>query len=137
MRRVRPLGALLLALAAVTGCGGGDDDKGAVKRESAAATTAAKPVDVDPDDPTRAGSVAQLADCKFWKQASREERFATIADIRGQHTPQQSKTAESPLSDERAYEVFERACAANPAGALRLYKLYVRVQGFATLAAGE
>lgn len=133
MMSVRPLGALLLVLAAATGCGGGDGNEAAVTRDPAAATTAAKPVDADAEDPGRAGSVAQLADCNYWKQASREERFATIADIRGQHTPQQSETAESPLSDERAYEVFDRACAANPAGALRLYKLYVRVQAFATL----
>ncbi len=127
MTPVRPLGALIVALAAVTGCGG--DDDGAVSRAPASTSTTTLPVDVN-----RAGSVAQLADCAYWKRSSREERFATIVDIRGQNTPQQSKTAESPLSDERAYEVFERACAANPAGALRLYKLYVRVQAFATLA---
>jgi len=127
MTPVRPLGALIVALAALSGCGG--DDAGSVARAPATTATSTQPVDLN-----RAGSVAQLADCAYWKRSSREERFATIVDIRGQHTPQQSKTAESPLSDERAYEVFERACAANPAGALRLYKLYVRVQAFATLA---
>jgi len=127
MTPVRPLGALLVALAAVSGCGG-EDDGAAASRAPASTTTSTQPVDLN-----RAGSVAQLADCAYWKRSSREERFATIVDIRGQHTPQQSKTAESPLSDERAYEVFESACAANPAGALRLYKLYVRVQAFATL----
>lgn len=127
MSPVRPLGALIVALATVTGCGG--DGDGAALRAPATTAASTQPVDLN-----RAGSVAQLADCAYWKRASREERFATIADIRGQHTPQQSKTAESPLSDERAYEVFEGACAANPAGALRLYKLYVRVQAFATLA---
>jgi hypothetical protein len=129
MPPIRPLGALLVALAAVSGCGG-DDGGGAAARTPT--TTAVQPVDLDPEL-DRAGSVAQLADCAFWKKASRDQRYATIADIRGQHTPQQSTTAESPLSDDRAYEVFERACAANPAGALRLYKLYVKVQGFAPL----
>lgn len=128
MTPVRPLGALLVALAAVTGCGG-DDTEGSRAQTPAATTTAvAQPVDI-----TRAGSVAQLADCAYWKTATREQRYATIADIRDQHTPQQSTTAASPLSDDRAYEIFQRACGANPAGALRLYKLYVRVQGFAPL----
>lgn len=130
MRSVRPLGALVVALAAVTGCGGGDEGEAGARGPAATTgtTTVAQPVDI-----TRAGSVAQLADCAYWKTATREQRFDTIADIRDQHTPQQSTTAASPLSDERAYEIFDRTCEANPAGALRLYKLYVKVQGFAPL----
>ena len=53
--------------------------------------------------------------------------------LRGQLTPQRSKTAESPLPDERAYESSRRACAPDLADSLRLYKLYVRMQGFAPL----
>lgn len=137
MTPIRPLGALLVALttaAIATGCGA---DEGTGTPSSAAGKPATTgevvPVDVDGDDPARAGSVAQLADCAYWRQATREQRFATIADIRGQHTPQQSESAASPLSDERAYAVFERACKPDFAGSLRLYKLYVRVQGFAPL----
>lgn len=137
MTAIRPLGAVLLALTAVvvTGCGG--NEEGAAAPSSSTATAPASteilPVDVDGTDPDRAGSVAQLADCAYWRSASREQRLATIADIRGQHTPQQSETGASPLSDERAYEVFERACKPEFADSLRLYKLYVRVQGFAPL----
>jgi hypothetical protein len=54
--------------------------------------------------------------------------------LRGQLTPQRSETAASPLSDERAYAVFQKACSPDYAESLRLYKLYVRVQGFAPLA---
>ena len=93
-------------------------------------------VDIDPAGRMQAGSVAQFADCRDWNAATREQRFATIADIRGQHTPQQSKTAASPLPDERAYEIFQNACKPEWAGHLRLYKLYVRVQGFAPLSEG-
>lgn len=82
---------------------------------------------------SRAGSVAQFADCADWKAATREQRLATIADIRGQNTPQRSKTAASPLSDEAAYEKFETACAPEWADSLRLYKMYVRMQAFAPL----
>lgn len=115
--------AVLLALAALAGCGGEES-------EPAPASTI---LDVDPAGTSRAGSVAQFADCGDWKQATREQRLATIADIRGQHTPQQSATAASPLSDERAYEIFEEACSPEWADSFRLYKLYVRVQGFAPL----
>lgn len=124
MRRIRALG-LLLTCAALAGCGGSD------KPEPTSAPP--KPVDVDPAGISRAGSVAQFADCGDWKKATREERMATIADIRGQHTPQRSTTAASPLSDERAYAVFQEACSPVWADSLRLYKLYVRVQGFAPL----
>lgn len=119
---------MLFALAALAGCGGGADED---KPERA--VMPAEPVDVDPVGLSRAGSVAQFADCGDWKKATREERLATIADIRGQHTPQRSTTAASPLSDERAYAVFQEACSPVWADSLRLYKLYVRVQGFAPL----
>jgi hypothetical protein len=119
--------AVFVALLALAGCGAEDQPE-----QTAAASD--KPVDVDPAGTSRAGSVAQFADCGDWKAATREERFATIADIRGQHTPQQSTTAASPLSDERAYEVFQEACSPEWADSLRLYKLYVKVQGFAPLA---
>ena len=80
-----------------------------------------------------ASSVAQFADCGDWRAGTRAERFATIEVLRGQLTPQRSPTAASPLSDERAYEVFQKACSPDYAESLRLYKLYVRVQGFAPL----
>lgn len=127
MRRAGPLG-VLVALAVLAGCGDGDEPA-----PRAATTTTPAVVDVDPVGTNRAGSVAQFADCADWNGATRDERFATIADIRGQHTPQRSTTAASPLSDERAYEVFQEACEPEWADSLRLYKLYVKVQAFAPL----
>lgn len=127
MKWTGPLGAFV-ALAVLGGCGAGEEPA-----PQAAATTTAAVIDVDPVGTDRAGSVAQFADCGDWNAATRDERLATIADIRGQHTPQRSSSAASPLSDERAYEVFEEACEPEWADSLRLYKLYVKVQAFAPL----
>ena len=106
---------------------------GCGERDGAAPSAAATPEEVEPVGSKIAGSVAQYADCDDWRGGTREQRLATIADIRGQHTPQDSATAASPLSDEDAYEIFEGACAEGNPGSLRLYKLYVRAQGFAPL----
>ena len=122
MRRApHVLAAVALALAA--GCGGG----GAGSQPSAAG--AAKPVGDE-----SAGSVAQFANCGDWKAGTEPERRATVVVLRGYLTPQRSKTAASPLSDERAYEVFQKACAPDYSDSLRLHKLYVKVQGFSPLA---
>lgn len=79
--------------------------------------------------PTR---IVKFADCGYWRRGTEAERYATVEALRGQLTPQRSKTAESPLPDERAYELLQKICStANPS--LRLYKLYMRMQGFAPL----
>jgi hypothetical protein len=121
-RRIRgalvPVAATAAALAA--GCGGGDG----------ASRAAALPV-----GDLSGGSVATFVDCGDWRGASRDERYATIEALRGRLTPELSKTNASPLADDRAYEVFQAACAHGPES-LRLYKLYVRVQGFAPLMTG-
>ena len=119
-RGVRPalLAAALAVSSAVAGCG---DDPSARSKP-------AKPV----GEP-RAGSVVQFADCGDWRKGTRAERFATIEELRGQLTPQGSATARSPLSDKRAYEILDGACQFETAESLRLYKLYVRAQGFAPL----
>lgn len=114
-RGLATLGALALFAA---GCGGSDSDR----------STRAQPVGEQV-----AGSVVQYADCGDWRAGTREEREATVVELRGQLTPQRSKTAASPLRDERAYEILERACSPDYAESLRLYKLYARAQGFAPL----
>ena len=118
MRSVRATVTALAAVTAVAGCGG-DDSPG---------KAAAQPV-----GDLSGGSVAQSADCGDWKGGTRKARYATIEVLRGQLTPQLSKTAASPLSDDRAYEVFQNACSPAWADSLRLYKLYVKVQGFEPL----
>lgn len=123
--------ALFLAAAvlAVAGCGGDEEGSGAAATPTPEPTSTAEPVGKE-----SAGSVVQFADCDDWNAGTREEKEATVDAIRDQLTPQSSETAESPLSDERAFEVFEKACGTDFGGSLRLYKLYARAQGFAPLA---
>ena len=118
---MRRLAILMLALAVLAGCGGGGD-------ATSAKSAAAKPV----GDET-AGSVVQFADCADWRRGTREERVATIVALRGQLTPQRSASAESSLPDDRAYALLDKACTPSFSQSLRLYKLYVKMQGFAPL----
>ena len=124
LKRTLVVAAAVLA-AATTGCGADEPRSAAAAPEP---TPAAKPV-----GKMVAGSVAQYADCGDWKQGTREEKLATIRDIRGQHTPQRSTTAASPYPDEKAYAMFEKTCSFEWAESLRLYKLYVKAQGYAPL----
>ncbi|HEX8205760.1 MAG TPA: hypothetical protein VF587_06860 [Solirubrobacteraceae bacterium] len=110
----------LAALLALAGCGGDES--------SSSPAAAAKPLGME-----SAGASVQFADCGDWRGGSREERMATIVQLRGHLTPQRSASAESTLPDDHAYEVFERACEPKFAESFRLYKLYVRAQGFAPL----
>ena len=114
--------ALIAALALLAGCGdsGESGDSGSAEVEGVG--------------PVVGGSTAQFASCRDWVGGTEEERYATIEDIRGQLTPQSSETAESDLSDEAAYEMFEHTCEPEWAASLRLYKLYARAQPFAPLA---
>ena len=112
-------GAALAVIAVVVlgGCGGGDEGGEEVQGVG----------------PIRAGSTAQLASCRDWREGTVEQRYETIADIRGQLTPQSSETAASDLSDREAYRIFNKTCKAAISSSLRLYKLYARVQAYAPL----
>ena len=114
--------AALAAAVALAGCGA---DEGTGEETGAAESEGVGIV--------RAGSTAQFANCRDWREGSETDRYATIEDIRGQLTPQDVETAESDLSDEAAYEVFQHACKEAYADQLRLYKLYARAQAFAPL----
>jgi hypothetical protein len=84
--------------------------------------------------PDVAGTTAALANCGEWKRATPPQRRRTVEDLRGQLGASQEDTkAESVLSDERAYDVFQRACRQSYANELRLYKLYVRAAAFEPL----
>ena len=114
MRRLGAPAVALVVVATGAGCGQGGEDAKPVGKETA-------------------GSVVQFADCGDWRAGSRAQRVVTVERLRGQLTPQRSKTAASPLSDERAYALLQKACTPGYAESLRLYKLYVRMQGFAPL----
>lgn len=127
-RSARPAVALLGALVALAGCGA---DDGAVRDSAGTGDTEGVGTIV------RAGSTAQFANCRDWRRGTPEERYATIEDIRGQLTPQSAETAESDLSDDSAYKIFQHTCEAEFANKLRLYKLYARAQAFAPLTADQ
>lgn len=120
---------VVVALAAATtsaGCGGDDPKE---------ARDPPRPAGAQPVGDMSGGSVAQYANCGDWRKGTRAERYATIEVLRGRLTPDSSKTAESPLSDDRAYEVFQETCAQG-LDSLRLFKLYARVQAFEPLYGG-
>jgi hypothetical protein len=109
---------VFIAVVLLVGCGGGND-YGAPEVEGVGEV--------------RAGSTAQFATCKDWREGTRDQRYATLRDIRGQLTPQSSQTAKSDLSDETAYRIFQKTCASGISDSLRLYKLYARAQAYAPL----
>jgi hypothetical protein len=120
---------LVLAAAAIglPACGANDDDAAGAGRDRA------RPVDIRGVGLVRGNSTAQFANCRDWRGGSVKRRHATIEDIRGQLTPQSSESAESDLSDEQAYRIFQRVCANDFSDELRLYKLYAHAQAFAPL----
>jgi hypothetical protein len=125
-RSARPWPAAVCALAAaaiaVGACG-----------EEGAGSAAPEPESQGVGEVVRANSTVQFANCRDWRRGTEDERYATIADIRGQLTPQGSEAAESDLPDSAAYEIFQKTCAAEGTGSLRLYKLYAPAQAFAPL----
>jgi hypothetical protein len=127
LRRASRTGLVALVLAvALPACGGNEENGGAARDRAA-------PVDIRGVGLMSGNSTAQFANCRDWRRGSRERRYATIEDIRGQLTPQTSKSAESDLSDDEAYRIFQRVCANDFSDELRLYKLYYRAQAFAPL----
>ncbi len=118
----------LLAATALAGCGGGSDGDKDAGTPQAQGTPTAKPVGAE-----NQGSVVQYADCGDWRKGSVAEKQATVIALRGQLTPQTSETAKSSLPDDRALEILDSACKPDFSKSLRLYKLYVRAQGFAPL----
>jgi hypothetical protein len=114
--------ATLLASAvvagALAGCGGDDSDS------SAATKGVGEEV---------GGSVAPLAKCRDWNAGTEAQKQATIDDIRSSLTPQSQEESGTSLSDERAYELFERSCAQEFAQGFQLYKLYAQAAALAPL----
>jgi hypothetical protein len=127
---LRWIAAVALSAAAATAGCGGDDGKDPGDATAPSRSAGAKPV-----GDMSGGTVVQYANCGDWKAGTEAERYATIEVLRDRLTPDSSKTAASPLSDDRAYEVFQEACSQG-IDSLRLFKLYVRVQAFEPLYGG-
>jgi hypothetical protein len=108
----------VLVVLVLVGCGNGDDDGGGKVRGVGK---------------VRANSTAQFATCHDWRKGTEEQRYATIKDIRLQFAPQSVDAPGSVLSDQEAYRIFQKTCAADFSVSLRLYKLYARAQAYAPL----
>lgn len=116
----RRAAAIALALTALGlgACGGDSEAQGGADDQ-------AQPL----GDP-RVGSVAQLSECSDWQKGSREERMATIEDVREQINIKDGPVETPTLSDEAAYEVLDNLCSQPFAKSFRLYKIYARAAGF-------
>jgi hypothetical protein len=115
-RTAAKLTTLALALALLSGCGSASPES-----DEAAEV-----------GPVRAGSVASLAQCSDWVAGSREERIATLHDIRAQ-VNQTGAEPTTDIGDDEAYAILQRTCSRPYASGFRLYKLYTRAAAFSSL----
>lgn len=113
--------ALAVALVAAAAAGGCGSDDGAPT-----ATAAAVGQELG-------GSVAPLAQCRDWVEATEEEKLATIADIRSQVNREDLGVEASELTDDEAMEVFENGCDEVRALGFRLHVMYARAAAFKPL----
>lgn len=93
-------------------------------------------VDISGTEPVgevKAGSVAPLAECRDWNEATPAQRIATIGDVRSQINIETSSIQGPVLTDAEAADAFDRFCDAGYAQGFRLYKVYARVVGFIEL----
>jgi len=81
----------------------------------------------------RAGSTSALAQCSDWLEGTEEEKQATVDDLYNQVNQAGADGPTPDLSDEDAFELFERTCPQEYAGSFRLYKLYLSSAAFAPL----
>ena len=122
LRGVASAAPAILIVAALAGCGGEGD-----------ASSGGSGQGVQLGDPIN------LADCTDWNDGSVEERFGTIAQVREftggpiAGTPASGST----LSDEQAYDLFERYCENEYARGFKLYKLYGRAAAFSGPSSGQ
>ncbi len=72
------------------------------------------------------GSVAPLAQCSDWLQATEAERVATVEDIRSQVNREDAGVTSSALTNEEATEVFDNGCDVPYAQGFRLHVMYAR-----------
>jgi hypothetical protein len=83
--------------------------------------------------PLRAGSVAALAQCSDWTQGSKEQKVATVQDIRDMVNQTGTVEPTTDLDDEDALALLDRACENDFASGFRLYKLYTRGSAFSSI----
>jgi hypothetical protein len=92
--------------------------------------------DTKPVGEVLVGSVAPMAMCSDWNAGTREQRLATLHDIRQQINLKDSAVQTPELPDRAAYRIFQQTCRQKFAAGFRLYKLYARAASFAEFADG-
>jgi hypothetical protein len=112
------LGLALLAAALVGGCGSDDGEPSGAD---------------EPVGQELGGSVAPLAQCRDWVEATEAEKLATIEDIRSQVNREDAGVESSSLTDSEAMEVFENGCDEVRALGYRLHVMYARAAAFKPL----
>jgi len=131
------LAAVLAASAALAGCGDDGEANAAPEKVSAGEREPGGVIDISGTDAVGenlAGSVASLAECRDWNEATPDQKLATIADVRGQVSRQDAGITVPALTDAEALTIFDNSCEPGFAQGFRLYKLYARAAGFAPLA---
>jgi uncharacterized lipoprotein YajG len=102
----------------------------------AACGSNSRSTDVKPVGEMLVGSVAPMAQCSDWNAGTRDQRLATIHDIRQQVNLRDGTVQTPQLSDHEAYRIFRQTCRRKFAAGFRLYKLYARAASFAEFADG-
>jgi hypothetical protein len=109
------LAGLLLTVIVGVGCGDSDDasDPGSSALGSPELQTSARE-----------------ADCADWKAATAEEQQVIIDSVAEYEGGEPTGTRGRFLPEEKAYELFDRACEQDYASAFKLYKVYARAAAF-------
>jgi len=127
MQRLATLVATICAAVAIVGlsaCGTAASDAGE------GTTTGETTLGVGEE---RAGSTSALAQCSDWVDGTDEEKQATVDDLYNLVNQAGADGPTPDLSDEDAFELFEKTCVQDYASTFRLYKLYLRSAAFAQI----
>jgi hypothetical protein len=115
---------LLLAAAAIGGCGGGgtSEPQGATfdRTPTVAASSGNPDLGVD----------VRLANCTDWARGDVAARKGTIDEIRGFAGGPVDNGRGAVLSQTAAYKLFDGWCSRSYASGFKLYKLYTRAAAF-------
>jgi hypothetical protein len=72
----------------------------------------------------------RLANCDDWNSSGVEERLVTVEQLRALNAGPSETVRGAVLDDDQAYDILEGQCAAEFAGAFKVYKLYGRAAAF-------
>lgn len=115
--RIHPGLAAIAACGALLAAGCGDSDNPSDPGSSAVGSPGVE-------------TTARESDCLDWTEATVEEQQVIVDSISEFEGGGPSGTLGRHMPDDVAYDVFGRFCEREGAGALKLYKIYVRAAAF-------